>query len=152
DPAYLAKLISEQQITTLHFVPSMLRIFLDEPGLENCTSLKRVIASGEALPHDLVQQFYSRFKAAELHNLYGPTEVAVDVTFWACPKSGGRRTVPIGRPIHNTKIHLLDESFEPVPVGVPGELYIGGVGLARGYCGRPDLTAERFVPNPFADS
>jgi amino acid adenylation domain-containing protein len=150
DSAYLARLIVEQQITTVHFVPSMLQIFLDEPGLERCASLRRVICSGEALPFDLQERFFARL-GAELHNLYGPTEAAVDVTFWNCKGASEPPMVPIGRPIANTQMHILDARFQPVPIGVAGELYIGGIGLARGYLGRPELTAERFIPNPFTD-
>ena len=149
DPAYLVNVIAAQQITTLHFVPSMLQVFLEQTGLENCVSLKRVICSGEALPFSLQQKFYERL-SAELHNLYGPTEAAVDVTAWACEREHERSIVPIGRPIANIQILLLDETLEPPPIGVAGELYIGGVGLARGYLRRPELTAERFVPDPFS--
>ncbi len=149
DSDYLVKLINEQQITTLHFVPSMLQSFLEHPHIESCVSLRRVICSGEALPVQAQERFFERLDA-ELHNLYGPTEAAVDVTAWACVPGTAERTVPIGHPIANIQIHLLDRSFQPVPVGVAGELYIGGIGLARGYHGRPELTAERFIPNPFA--
>jgi amino acid adenylation domain-containing protein len=151
DSTYLVELIVEQGITTMHFVPSMLQVFVEEPGVEACSSLKRVICSGETLPFDLQERFFARLDA-ELHNLYGPTEAAVDVTFWACERQSQRRIVPIGRPIANTQIHLLDDYLQPVPVGVPGELYIGGVGLGRGYWNQPDLTAEKFVPNPFSPS
>ncbi len=150
DSAYLVRLIAEQQITTLHFVPSMLQLFLEEPDLEQCASLRRVICSGEALPFELERRFFYRLRA-ELHNLYGPTEAAVDVTAWACtPDADVGQIVPIGQPIANIRIHLLDQSLNPVPIGVPGELYIAGVGLARGYLNRPDLTAERFVPSPLS--
>jgi len=148
DSSYLVQAIAQQQITTLHFVPSMLRVFLDESGLDACQSLKRVICSGEALPLDLQQQFFERLPAT-LHNLYGPTEAAIDVTFWDCQRHSELLTVPIGRPIANTQIYLLDANLHPVPVGVPGELYIGGDGLARGYLNRADLTQERFIPHPF---
>ena len=149
DVAYLAGLIAKEQITTLHFVPSMLSAFLEQAGLEHsCVSLKRVICSGEALSFELQQRFFSRLPV-ELHNLYGPTEAAVDVTFWACERNGPLRVVPIGRPIANTQIYILDGGLEPVPVGVAGELHIGGVGLARGYLNRPELTAEKFIPHPF---
>jgi acyl-coenzyme A synthetase/AMP-(fatty) acid ligase/acyl carrier protein len=150
DSAYLVKLIAEQQVSTLHFVPPMLQVFLEEPGLETCDSLKRVICSGEALPFELQERFFARL-SAELHNLYGPTEASVDVTFWACERESERRFVPIGRPIANTQIYILDPQLSPVPVGVPGELHIGGIGSARGYLHRPDLTAEKFIPDPFAN-
>lgn len=148
DSSYLVTLIAEQQITTLHFVPSMLRVFLEEPGLERCSRIRQVMCSGEALPIELPARFFTRLQA-ELHNLYGPTEAAVDVTFWNCQPESELRTVPIGRPIANTQIYLLDAQLQPVPVGVPGELYIGGVNVARGYLNRPELTAERFIANPF---
>jgi amino acid adenylation domain-containing protein/non-ribosomal peptide synthase protein (TIGR01720 family) len=148
DAAYLIDLIVKEDITTLHFVPSMLRVWLETPGVESCSQLQRVICSGEALSADLEQLFFSRLKA-ELHNLYGPTEAAVDVTSWQCQPDNTNGSVPIGRPISNIRIYLLDRELEPVPVGLTGELYIGGVGVARSYLRRPDLTAERFVPDPF---
>ncbi|MER6363211.1 amino acid adenylation domain-containing protein [Kitasatospora sp. NPDC001527] len=148
DPGYLARTIREERVTTVHFVPSMLQAFLREE-VEECTSLRRVVCSGEALPRDLQDRFLARC-GARLYNLYGPTEAAVDVTHWTCrPEADPRRPVPIGRPIANTRIHVLDGALQPVPVGVPGELHIGGRGLARGYLNRPELTAERFVPDPF---
>jgi amino acid adenylation domain-containing protein/FkbM family methyltransferase len=151
DSDYLAQLIAGEQITTLHFVPSMLQVFLEAPGLDRCRSLRRVICSGEALPPALAERFFNRLDA-ELHNLYGPTEAAVDVTYWPCGREPECRTVPIGRPIANTQIHLLDAYLSPTPVGLPGELYIGGVNVGRGYYNRPDTTAERFLPNPFSAS
>ena len=148
DGAALARLISEAGITTLHFVPSMLQVFLEEPDLTACRSLKRVFCSGEALSFELQERFFERFPG-ELHNLYGPTEAAVDVTFWACDRGGARKPVPIGRPIANTQIYLLDRRGDPVPLGDEGELHIGGVGVARDYLNQPSLTAEKFVPDPF---
>jgi amino acid adenylation domain-containing protein/non-ribosomal peptide synthase protein (TIGR01720 family) len=150
DNAYMASLTAEQGVTTMHFVPSMLQLFLDEPGLEECRGLRQVICSGEALPYELQQRFFARLPGTALHNLYGPTEAAVDVTFWECRPGGDLRTVPIGRPVANTQVYLLDPRLHPVPEGVPGELYIGGVQLARGYHGRPGLTAEKFIPDPFS--
>jgi amino acid adenylation domain-containing protein len=149
DSAYLVRLISEQKITTLHFVPSMLEVFLEDPRLAECHSIRRVICSGEALSAELQNRFFARLDA-ELHNLYGPTEAAVDVTFWACERESNQPIVPIGRPIANTQIYILDKEMRPVPVGLTGDLFIAGVGLARGYLNRPDMTAEKFVPNPFA--
>jgi amino acid adenylation domain-containing protein len=149
DGAYLVRAIVEEGITTLHFVPSMLQVFLEEEGVGRCASLRRVICSGEALPAELEAQFFKRLGAG-LHNLYGPTEAAVDVTFWACERESRRRSVPIGRPVANTQLYILDGGMRPVPAGATGELYIGGVQLARGYLGRAGLTAERFVPDPFS--
>ncbi len=149
DTAYLARLISKEQITTMHFVPSMLQAFLQEDDLLDCGSLRRVFCSGEALSFELQQAFFKRVDA-QLHNLYGPTEAAVDVSFWECRRGSNLAKVPIGRPIANTQIYVLDGNLQPVPVGVPGELCIGGIGVGRGYWKRPDLTAERFLPNPFS--
>ncbi|HEX8852042.1 MAG TPA: amino acid adenylation domain-containing protein, partial [Pyrinomonadaceae bacterium] len=148
DSAYLVRLIAREAVTTLHFVPSMLSAFLAEPGLEECRSLRRVICSGEALTKELQERFFARL-AAELHNLYGPTEAAIDVSYWACQRDDKRLAVPIGRPIANTQLYVLDGELQLVPVGVAGELYIAGVGLARGYLNRPELTAEKFIANPF---
>ncbi len=150
DSAYLARLIVEQEITTLHFVPSMLRVFLEESDSGACHNLRRVICSGEALDLALQEKFFKSLGTVELHNLYGPTEAAVDVTSWRCEAVSELGIVPIGRPISNIEIHLLDEQLQAVPVGVMGELYIGGVGLARGYLNRADLTAERFIPHPYS--
>lgn len=149
DSFYLAKLIAEQSITTVHFVPSMLRVFLEESGLEACRCLRQIISSGEALPLDLQHYFFERF-TAELSNLYGPTEASIDVTAWTCERVSTHRRVPIGHPIANIQLYLLDTYMQIVPIGATADLYIGGTGLARGYLGRPDLTAERFVPNPFS--
>jgi len=146
---YLVDIIRSRRITTIHFVPSMLQMFLEAPGVENCSTLKRVICSGEALSPDLKNGFFERL-GCELHNLYGPTEAAVDVTWWPCRKDDGLHTVPIGSPIANTQMYVLDHQMNPAPVGVAGELYIGGIGLARGYWNRPALTAEKFLPSPFA--
>ena len=149
DPSYLVNLIIEQKITTMHFVPSMLRIFLETEGVELCHSLRRVICSGEALTVELQQRFFQR-SGAELHNLYGPTEAAVDVSYWHCKSDSSLGTVPIGRPIWNTQLYILDQLLQPVPVGVPGELHIGGVALARGYLKQPELTAQKFISDPFS--
>ena len=148
DSAYLVKLIIDRRITTLHFVPSMLSIFLQEQGVEQCTSIKRVICSGEALSSELQKRFFERLDT-ELHNLYGPTEAAVDVTYWACRSDSDRNVVPIGYPVANTQMYVLDPGLNPVPMGCTGELYIGGVQVARGYLNRPELTVERFIRDPF---
>ncbi|HLK58956.1 MAG TPA: amino acid adenylation domain-containing protein, partial [Chthonomonadaceae bacterium] len=149
DPVYLVELIRSAGITTLHFVPSMLRVFLEASGVEGCGSLRRVICSGEALPLDLTQHFFHRLGGVELHNLYGPTEAAVDVTYFRCSPQEPGSSVPIGRPIANTAIYILDGVGNPVPLGVPGELYIGGVNVGRGYYNRMELSAEKFVLDPF---
>jgi len=148
DAEYLVELIVREEITTVHFVPSMLQVFLETLGLERCESLNRVICSGEVLPYELQERFFSRL-SAELHNLYGPAEAAVDVTYWACERSDHRQIVPIGQPVANTRIYVLDSYLQLMPVGVPGELFIGGVQVGRGYLNRPDLTAEKFLPDPF---
>ncbi|MCP8466331.1 non-ribosomal peptide synthase/polyketide synthase [Pseudomonas sp. ZM23] len=148
DPAALRQVIEAEQVTTLHFVPSMLQAFVASGELERCPSLRQVMCSGEALPYALQQQFRQR-SSAKLNNLYGPTEAAIDVSFWACDEDNARQVVPIGRPIDNLRLVLLDERLEPVPQGMAGELYIGGVGLARGYHARPGLTAACFVADPF---
>jgi len=150
DPAYLVNVIAEQKITTLHFVPSMLSIFLEAGDLKRCGSVRQVFCSGEALPFELQQRFFERMNA-ELHNLYGPTEAAVEVTYWRCKRDSERPIVPIGHTVKNTQLYVLDPNLEPTPIGVPGELHIGGVQLARGYLNRPELTAEKFIPDPFSD-
>jgi amino acid adenylation domain-containing protein len=151
DTRYLTELIKARRITTIHFVPSMLQLFLEDPRAGECTSLKRVICSGEALPKAVQDRFFVRLNA-ELHNLYGPTEAAVDVTWWTCDPLSELPFVPIGKPIANTQIHIVDDEMRPVPIGAPGELCIGGVQVALGYLNRPELTAERFVPDPFSSA
>ncbi|MGH3862148.1 amino acid adenylation domain-containing protein [Actinokineospora sp.] len=149
DPEYLAGLIQSEGVTTVHFVPTMLRAFLAEPTAADCSSLARVVCSGEALPADAVALCAEVLPSAGLHNLYGPTEAAVDVTAWACTVPSA--VVPIGRPVWNTGLRILDSGLRPVAPGVAGELYLTGVQLARGYLGRPGLTAARFVPDPFGE-
>ena len=148
DPGYLAELIQREGVTMLHFVPSMLAVFLEEPSAGGCTSIARVMASGEALSPALADRFFAKLSHAELHNLYGPTEAAIDVTAWACKP--GSEVVPIGRPIHNVRMYILDGRLSPVPIGVAGDLYIAGVQVGRGYLNRAELTAERFIRDPFA--
>ena len=155
DREALAALVEAEGITVLHFVPAMLEDFLQADDLERrCASLRHVVCSGEALSGPLQQQLLQRLPGVQLHNLYGPTEAAVDVTAWRCTADTADAPAPapppIGRPIAGIRIRLLDADGLPVPVGVPGRLHIGGIGLARGYRGRPALTAERFVPDPFA--
>ncbi len=149
DPGYLVETIVGHHVTTAHFVPSMLRLFLDHPRAATCTSLRRVICSGEAMPRDLVTTFFDTLPGVELHNLYGPTEAAIDVTAWECVPGEPGDVVPIGAPVANTTIRILDRRMRQVPIGVAGELHIGGVQVGLGYVGRDELTAERFVPDPF---
>ncbi len=144
DTAYLAETLQQERVTTVHFVPSQLRVLLRDPALA-VGSLRRVICSGESLTQDLQDEFFLRLPGVELHNLYGPTEAAIDVTAWRC-KAGV--PVTIGRPIANTCAYILDANLNPLPPGVAGELCVGGIALARGYAHRPDLTADRFVPHP----
>jgi amino acid adenylation domain-containing protein len=148
DPGYLVQLIRKQRITTLHFVPSMLQLFLAGGEASSCATLRRVICAGEALSGSLIRRCTDSLSGAQMYNLYGPTEASVYVTAWTCRDVGEGR-VPIGRPLANTQMYVLDGEDQPVPVGAIGELYIGGVGVARGYQNRPELTAERFVPDPF---
>ncbi|MFI5866433.1 amino acid adenylation domain-containing protein [Streptomyces sp. NPDC051546] len=151
DPGYLATLIQDEGVSTVHFVPSMLSVFLDDPAaVTGAAGLTRVVCSGEALPYEVQRRFFERLPGVELHNLYGPTEAAVDVTYWQCRPDGGD-TVPIGRPIANMRTHVLDRRLAEVPLGVTGELFLEGVGLADGYHGRPELTAERFIEHTGPD-
>ena len=149
DPALLAAQIRRHAVTTLHFVPSMLQAFMAHDDSAACTGLRRIICSGEALPAEMQEQAFARLPQIALYNLYGPTEAAIDVTHWTCVR--GARSVPIGRPIADTSTYVLDSELNPVPVGVAGELYLGGIGLARGYLQRGALTAERFIADPFGE-
>jgi amino acid adenylation domain-containing protein len=151
DTNYLLQLIERENITALHFVPSMLEQFLMDMPAGRCTGLKKVLCSGEALKALHVHRFREKLPHAALHNLYGPTEASIDVTYWAMPEKGIEelRTVPIGRPVSNTQIFILEKNGKPVPVGVAGEICIGGVQLANGYLNKPELTRERFVEHPF---
>lgn len=148
DPQYIADLIESKRITTLHFVPSMLSLFVEEAKPEKCSSIQRVFCSGEALSLQLQNMFFERFQTS-LHNLYGPTEAAVDVTFWECRPELELNMVPIGRPVANTSLYIVDDRLLPVPIGTPGELLIGGIQIALGYHNRDSLTLECFIPNPF---
>jgi acyl-coenzyme A synthetase/AMP-(fatty) acid ligase/acyl carrier protein len=148
DSAYIADLICRHQVTAVSFVPSLLRGFLQEPKVEACTTLRRVNVGGEVLSVELQEQFFSRLNAT-LYFGYGPTEATIAVICWTCRPGYAEGVIPIGRPISNTEVYILDEHLQPVPVGVPGELHIGGDCLARDYWNRPELSAEKFIPNPF---
>ncbi|WP_342779376.1 amino acid adenylation domain-containing protein, partial [Nonomuraea turkmeniaca] len=150
DPGYVAELVRAQRVSVMHFVPSMLDAFVLAVGGVELPSLRLVVCSGEALPLETQSRFFAAFAGVELHNLYGPTEAAVDVTAWRCDAGQGQGLVPIGAPVANTQVFVVDGRLEPVAVGVVGELYLAGVQLARGYVGRAGLTAERFVACPFA--
>jgi amino acid adenylation domain-containing protein len=150
DASYLARTIAERGVTVVHFVPSMLEAFLREDGVEACRSLRQVFSGGEALSPALRDRFLARLPVP-LDNQYGPTEISIDTTRWVCAPDQDPWRVPIGRPIANARIHLVDQSLRPVPAGAAGELCVAGPGVARGYFGRPDLTAERFIPDPFGE-
>jgi len=149
DIGYLTDLLQRERITLMHFVPSLLGLFLSLPGVQQWRTLRRVPIGGEALPGELADRFHAMFDAL-LHNFYGPTETVVNATRYPVEGRQGQRTVPIGRPKINTAVYLLDDSLQPVPVGVIGEIYIGGSHLAHGYHRRKALTAERFVADPFS--
>jgi amino acid adenylation domain-containing protein len=149
DAAYLVEAIKGNGVTVLQLVPSLLRFLLNEPEFQSCTSLRRVYCGGEQLPLELVQQFHSRL-GAELVNLYGPTEATIDSTYWICSRGQLSEPVPIGVPVANMRAYILDSSLEMVPVGVAGELYLGGAGLGRGYLNRPDLTGASLIPDRFS--
>ncbi|MDQ3510342.1 MAG: amino acid adenylation domain-containing protein, partial [Pseudomonadota bacterium] len=150
DPSYLLALIEAAGVTTMHFVPSMLAEFVSQVRNERCRSLRQVLCSGEALPHAMLRRASEALPQVAWHNLYGPTEAAIDVTAWRCRIGAYGEIVPIGQPIANTRIYVLDGDGTPVPIGVAGEIHIGGDGVARGYLNRPELTAERFLKDPFA--
>ncbi|MBR8834561.1 MAG: amino acid adenylation domain-containing protein [Stigonema ocellatum SAG 48.90 = DSM 106950] len=153
DTAYLVKIISSAQITVITLVPSLLRVLLEEKGFENCQSLRHVTCGGEALPIALIERFHAILnKENVLHNCYGPTEASIDATFWTCQCGTANKIAPIGRPIANVQIYILNENLQQVPVGESGELHIGGAGLARGYLNRPELSAEKFICNPLRES
>jgi len=151
EPAYLKHVITSQNITIVHFVASMLGMFNEELNPGDCQSIRQIITSGEALTGSLQAQTFERLPGVELWDLYGPTEAAIHVAQWLCRQADGIATPPIGHPIWNTQLYILDTLLEPVPQGIVGELYIAGTGLARGYLGRPGLTAERFIANPFSN-
>ncbi|WP_328540612.1 non-ribosomal peptide synthetase [Streptomyces sp. NBC_00344] len=151
DSRYLVDLIQRREITTVHFIPTMLALFIGERGAEDCRSIHRVMTSGEALPTDLQNRVLRVLPHVELHNLYGPTEASIEVSAWQCRPDWSGTGVPIGAAVANTQLHILDEELCPVAGDGPGELYLAGVQVARGYSGRPGLTAERFLPDPFGE-
>ncbi|WP_131396999.1 non-ribosomal peptide synthetase, partial [Dickeya fangzhongdai] len=152
DPYYLSTLIEQARVTIAHFVPPMLSNFLIVLKPSQCPSLRAIFCSGEALPAATIRQTGMYLPHTELHNLYGPTEAAVDVTGWACSYDTDNVLVSIGQPKANVRMYILDPQRRPVPVGVVGELHIGGVQVARGYLNRPELSAERFIPDPFSST
>ncbi|WMO16066.1 non-ribosomal peptide synthetase [Pseudoalteromonas piscicida] len=149
DARYLQQLISAQQVTTMHFVPSMLKLYLEAGKDKFPCHVKRVFCSGEALVPAVLSAFQARAEGTELHNLYGPTEAAIDVSYFDCRQYAGQGSVPIGRAIQNTQLLVLDKHLNLAPQNAPGELYIGGEGLAKGYINQSELTAERFIADPF---
>jgi amino acid adenylation domain-containing protein len=151
DSSYLVRTIIEHRVTVVQVVPTLLRMLIEEPGFRSCANLRLVFCGGEALSEELAARCRERLPVTRLCNLYGPAEATIDATYWESHGGSATATVPIGKPIANVGAYVLDPWLRPVPLGVVGELYLGGEGLARGYEGRPDLTAERFVPNPFSD-
>jgi amino acid adenylation domain-containing protein len=149
DPRYLEEMICRHQVTLVHFVPPMLRGFLEGADLTRCGSLRQVLVGGESLTADLQRAFFDTCLRAELDNQYGPAEAAIDVTRWHCPRDWDGPAVPIGRPVDGAEIHLVDAAGHLVTDGGEGEVYIGGIQVGRGYLGQPAMTAERFVPDPF---
>ncbi len=156
DPAALASLVVDSGAVAVRFVPSMLALFLDEPGFARCRSARWILCGAEAMPDTLRARFFTRCDETGLHpslvNTYGPTETTINASAWTCDRQPRGTTVPIGRPIANVRLYVLDKHGHPVPVGVAGELYVGGAAVGRGYLGDPELTAERFVPDPFSTS
>ncbi|MFG2608425.1 amino acid adenylation domain-containing protein [Streptomyces sp. NPDC048514] len=149
DTGYLVELIQRREITSVHFIPTMLALFIGERGVGDCRSLRRVLASGEALPPDVQNRALRVLPHIELHNLYGPTEASIEVSAWQCRPDWTEPGVPIGSAVTDTQLHILDDELAPIPGDGSGELYLAGVQLARGYHGQPGLTAERFLPDPF---
>ena len=148
DSRYLAETLSNSRISVFHCVPSLLRFLVEEPAFDDSLALRAVMCGGEALPTQVVSRFQSRSRA-KLYNVYGPTETIIDSTYWLCEGANCHSSMPIGRPIPNARIYILDAALRPLPLGVRGHLHIGGEGLARGYLNRPELTAEKFIPDPF---
>jgi len=151
DPQQLIRMINSYRITTIYLIPSLLRTFLDAPDLDLCGSLKTVISGGEAISRELEDKFFSKLHAA-LYNFYGPTEAAISVTCWQCQSNNPRHFVPIGFPIANTQIYIVDRHLQPVPIGIHGELLIGGTPVARGYLNQEELTKKSFIDDPFSQA
>jgi amino acid adenylation domain-containing protein len=149
DPAYLAELMRSQGVTHLDVVPAFLDLLLEQPALRGCASLRRIFSGGDILPAALVQRVHAALPQVELTNFYGPTEATISTTWWACRRDDPRPVVPIGRPVGNVRVYVLDGRMVPAPIGVAGQLFIGGAGLARGYRNQPALTGEAFLPDPF---
>ncbi len=150
-PESLAALIQQQHITQIQLVPSALQSFIDADQLPACRSLKRIFAGGEALSLSLQQAVFRTFNG-ELHNLYGPTEASIYACHWQCRRNETQRSVPIGRPIQNAKVYILDEHMQPAAIGLTGEIYIGGPVLALGYLNRPTVNAEKFISDPWSQT
>lgn len=151
DNDYLIDVINQRKISHLHFVPSMLGLFLQHEKVAACHSIKKVFTSGEALQIEHNNTFFETFDTAELHNLYGPTEASIDVSHYACMPNA-ITSIPIGKPIDNTQLYILDKHLHPLPIGAVGELYIGGIGLALGYYQQETLTTKVFITNPYANN
>lgn len=148
DLARFIDLITDNEVVTLHFVPAMLQTFLSSTQVSRCRSLRHVFVSGEPVPVSLMDRFHE-FLSADLINLYGVTEVSIDSTYYVCERDADFAFVRSGVPLSNTQTHVLDESLRPLPFGARGEVFIGGDSVTRGYLGRRELTADRFVPDPF---
>lgn len=149
DPLLLINAIQHYGVTQIHFVPSMLSVFSKTKGIKNCTDLKRIFCSGEVLSSVTVKDVYKNLKSVHIYNLYGPTEASIDVSSWYCDKDSITEPIPIGKPVANTKLYILDKNLKKLPIGIPGELHIAGAQVANGYVNRPELTKEKFIKNPF---
>jgi amino acid adenylation domain-containing protein len=149
DPDYLLRALAERSVTVFNTTPSVLRVLVEQPEFISCGRIRLITAAGEVLSRSLEQRVLSRMPWVQLANLYGPSEASITVTAWICERGNRRLSVPIGRPQANAEIYILDREFQPVPVGVVGEIFIGGIAVSNGYLNRPELTAERFLPHPF---
>jgi amino acid adenylation domain-containing protein/non-ribosomal peptide synthase protein (TIGR01720 family) len=150
DIGYLIELMREHSVTTIDVVPTMLKALLEDDRLRSCASLRRITSGGESLPPDVMQRAFEQLGNIELINMYGPTEAAITASFHRCRPQENRPRVAIGAPIANAELYVLDHDMQPAPTGIPGEICIGGKGLAYGYINRPEVTAETFVPDPFS--